>query len=66
MTPGEFKAWRTRLGLKQNKAAEMLGLHRRSIHDYEGAKREIPKAISLACAAIAMGITEYPPSFSSE
>jgi transcriptional regulator with XRE-family HTH domain len=66
MTPEQFKAWRKHVGLSQAKAAEALGIGISTIDLYErGARREdnrevvIPKAIELACAAIALGIKSY-------
>ena len=64
MNPAQFKAWRKSLGLKQKDAAEKLGLKKRMIQYYETGKRdgkkvEIPKAIRLACYALAAGVEEY-------
>lgn len=59
MTPEDFKAWRSVMGLSQAKAAEVLGVSKPTIENYErGTRREddrpvvIPLAIALACAAI--------------
>jgi transcriptional regulator with XRE-family HTH domain len=64
MTPAAFKTWRKALGLKQREAAEKLGLKKRMIQYYETGKRDgrkvaIPKAIHLACYALAAGVEEY-------
>jgi transcriptional regulator with XRE-family HTH domain len=64
MTPAAFKTWRKALGLKQREAAEKLGLKKRMIQYYETGKRNgrkvvIPKAIRLACYALAAGVEEY-------
>ncbi len=64
MEPAQFKAWRKGLGLKQREAAEKLGLKKRMIQYYETGKRdgkavEIPKAISLACYALASGVEDF-------
>jgi transcriptional regulator with XRE-family HTH domain len=64
VTPSEFKAWRKGLGLRQKEAAERLGLKKRVIQYYErghrdGKKLAIPKAIELACYAVANGIDSY-------
>ena len=64
MNPAQFKAWRKSLGLKQKDAAEKLGLKKRMIQYYETGKRDgkkvvIPKAIRLACYALAAGVEEY-------
>ncbi len=59
MTPEDFKAWRSVMGLSQAKAAEVLGVSKPTIENYErGFRREdarpvvIPLSIALACAAI--------------
>jgi len=58
MTAKEIAAWRKKLGLVQREAAARLGISRRSYQGYEaGAK--IPKAIALACAALAHGLDNY-------
>ena len=64
MSPVEFKTWRKSLGLKQKEAAEKLGLKKRMIQYYETGKRngkdvEIPKAIRLACYALASGVEDF-------
>jgi transcriptional regulator with XRE-family HTH domain len=59
--PADLKAWRERLGMTQQQAAVALGLERRTLIRYELGERSIPKAVALACAAIALGITTYPP-----
>ncbi len=66
MTPEQFKAWRTRMGFSQSRAAEALGISRSSVINYEagehrgdGRPAPIPKTVELACAAIAAGITAY-------
>lgn len=59
MTPASLKAWRKRLGLSQQEAADTLGLSIRAVQNYESGLREIPKPVALACAAIALGIREY-------
>lgn len=64
MTPEAFRAWRKGLGLKQKDAADRLGLKKRMIQYYEkgdrdGKKVEIPKAIRLACYAVARGVEDF-------
>jgi predicted transcriptional regulator len=48
----------------QIEAAEALGLKRRVVQYYEKGERDgekvvIPKSVSLACYALAQGVTEY-------
>jgi transcriptional regulator with XRE-family HTH domain len=60
MNPTALIAWRKRMNLNQTEAAEAIGISRRSLHTYEKGEAEIPKYVGLACAAIALGIPEYP------
>lgn len=73
MKPSDFKRWRTSLQLTQKQAAAALGLKRRVVQYYEkglrdGCPVEIPKAIRLACFALAAGCADYsgPESAHSE
>lgn len=64
MTSGEFKKLRKFLKLSQKEMAEVLGLKRRMIQYYEKGERDgemldIPKAVELACFALAAGVREY-------
>jgi transcriptional regulator with XRE-family HTH domain len=61
MTPEQFKAWRTTLGLTQQDAADKLGISRGSVQLYERGQRhedgravEIPPAIIYACDSLAL------------
>jgi len=63
MNNEQFKAWRKKMNLTQQQAAEALGVNNRSIVNYErGARYEdgraviIPRSIALACAAITAGL----------
>lgn len=64
MRAADFKRWRKSLRLSQKQAAEALGLKRRMVQYYEKGERDgekvaIPKAVRLACWALAAGITDY-------
>lgn len=64
MTHKDFRHWRKSLKLSQKQAAEALGLKRRVVQYYEkgerdGEKVEIPRAVRLACYALAQGIGDY-------
>lgn len=64
MDPGDFKKWRKGLKLSQKDAAQALGLKRRMIQYYEKGERDgdkvtIPRAVRLACYAIAQGVGDY-------
>jgi DNA-binding XRE family transcriptional regulator len=45
----DFRAWRERNGLSLARAAEALGLTRRTIIYYESGRRLIPRTVMLAC-----------------
>ena len=64
MKPSQFKAWRKSLKMTQKEAASALGLKSRIIQYYEkgernGEKFAIPKAITLACYTLTLGINSY-------
>ena len=44
-----LKKWRNSLGITQEKAAELLGVHRVTYANWELGAKLIPKAIILAC-----------------
>ena len=45
----DLKAWRLRLGLTQESAAELLGVHRVTIARWESGACAMPKLIGMAC-----------------
>ena len=47
-----FDAWMARHGFSASRAAEMLGMTRRSVIAYRTGARPIPKVVGLACRAI--------------
>jgi transcriptional regulator with XRE-family HTH domain len=55
MTADNLKAWRKRLNLSLDKAADALGCAKGTLISYERGGR-IPKYIALACTALAMGL----------
>lgn len=64
MTASEFKAWRKPLRLTQKEAESALGLKQRIFHHFEkgeqnGEKFEIPRAITLACYILILGVDSY-------
>ena len=64
MNSEQFKRWRKSQGLKQQDAADLLGLKKRMIQYYEKGDRdgrtvEIPKSVRLACFAITQGVRDF-------
>jgi len=67
MTPRDFRAWRRKMGLTQEQAAELLGMGRTAVSQYDTGKRRapaevietVPRYIALACAAISHGLAPY-------
>jgi len=51
MTIYELTEWRYRLGLSQTAAAELLGVHRVTLANWELGKHPIEKQTRLACLA---------------
>lgn len=45
----DLKGWRERLGLTQEKAGELLGVHRVTIARWESGVCKMPHLISMAC-----------------
>ena len=52
MTAAAFRKWRSRLGISQREAGELIGRTERMIRYYESGEKVIPKGVALACWAI--------------
>lgn len=66
MTPTDLSTWRHRMGYTQRDAALALGVQPVTYQEWERGARfrderpvTIDRRTELACAAIAVGITEY-------
>ena len=59
MTGPDLIRWRKHLKLSQIDAARALNMTPGGLRKLENGKSPVRKVISLACAAIAMGITDY-------
>lgn len=59
MTRDDLRAFRALHGLTQQAVAEILGLARGSIIEFEKGRRPLPKWFSLALAAHNAGISPY-------
>ena len=51
-----FKSWMATNNLTYDRAAQSLGVARRTIGKYAGAEVKIPKSVKLACKAISHGL----------
>jgi DNA-binding XRE family transcriptional regulator len=60
MTPKQFKAWRSHMGLTKVAVAAMLHVTRQTPYLWESGKRPISKSVELACAALLLGVRDYP------
>jgi len=45
----EFRRWQDRHGLSLSKAAEAIGLTRRTVSQYRTGARPVPRTVALAC-----------------
>jgi DNA-binding transcriptional regulator YiaG len=69
MTPADFRAWRARLDLTQQQAADLLGIHRNTVALYEEGRRrdrdaqvKIPKVVERACRDVERELAEREPA----
>lgn len=71
MTPSDFRAWQSSMGLTVRAAAELLGVAPSTVQDWRtgtsrstGKPIELPPMLGLACAALAAGLgswVTFPP-----
>lgn len=48
----ELRAWRNRLGLSQEQAAQAMRMTDRMFYNYESGRKPIPRRVKLACVAL--------------
>lgn len=63
MTPADFRAWQSSMGLSVRAAADLLGVAPSTVQDWRtgtsrrtGQPIELPRMLALACAALAAGL----------
>ena len=59
MTPAQFDAWLTNMGLSERRAAELLGVAPSTIGQWR--RVSTPPLLGLACAALAAGLKPWVP-----
>ena len=52
MTADELKAWRKRSGMTQRSLANELGIHWRTVQEYEAGRLRVTKLVELALQSI--------------
>lgn len=66
MTPQEFRAWRDRLNLTQQAAADALGTTKRAVQMWEAGDRPILRTVQLATRCLEEHPEEVRPGFVRE
>jgi DNA-binding transcriptional regulator YiaG len=61
MTPADFTAWRSHLGLSRAEAARRLGCGPNQPRIWEDGETPVPTYIALACAALAFDLPPWRP-----
>ncbi len=63
MTPSDFRAWQSSMGISVRAAADLLGVvpstvqaYRTGISRSTGQPVAVPRVVALACAALAAGL----------
>ena len=63
MTPSDFRAWQSSMGLSVRAAADLLGVAPSTVQDWRtgtsrstGKPIDLPPLLPLACAALAAGL----------
>ena len=59
----DIKRWRQILGIPQEKAAELLGVHRVTYNRWENEAYQFPKSVELACESY---LSHYPGNSSNK
>lgn len=59
LTAQTLTAWRERMGYSKAEAAREVGCSRNAWAAWEDGKSPVPRYIGLACAALALGMSQY-------
>ena len=59
LTADSFRAWREHMGVSQKQLGDWLGTSARTVKNYETGRSEIPRSITLACAALSLGFRDF-------
>lgn len=59
LTAERFRAWREHMGVSKAQLGEWLGTSARTVQNYEAGRSEIPQSITLACAALSLGVRDF-------
>lgn len=57
MTPADFKAWLSRMGFTNYRAAKVLEVSQSTIANWLDGKAPISRIVALACAALEAGLS---------
>ena len=56
MTPADFIALHQRLGISRAELCRLIGIAPNSGTAYAMGRKQIPRTVALACAAVALGV----------
>lgn len=59
LTADSFRAWREHMGVSKQQLGEWLGTSARTVQNYETGHSQIPRAVTLACAALSLGFRDF-------
>jgi hypothetical protein len=66
MTPQDLRAWQAHMGLTYDTSAQLLGVARSTYALYVSPHGQPPRAVALACAALAAGLKPWPQQQSKQ